>query len=96
LFKYTLSFAPLPAMMSDDWEEAKRLLDEAVQLLPEEPLIVSLRGLFFALTKGRTGTQVLSPSLCQSKVLWARTPHVLSDRVHSRGARETPSSIRMA
>lgn len=43
-------FAPLPAMVSDDWTEAKRLLDEAMQLLPEEPLIVSLRGLFFALT----------------------------------------------
>ena len=48
--KYPLYFAPLPAMMSDDWKEAKRLLDEAMQLLPEEPLIVSLRGLFFALT----------------------------------------------
>jgi DNA-binding winged helix-turn-helix (wHTH) protein/tetratricopeptide (TPR) repeat protein len=51
--KYPLYFAPLPAMMSDDWKEAKRLLDEAMQLLPEEPLIVSLRGLFFALT-GKT------------------------------------------
>ena len=48
--KYPLYFAPLPAMMSEDWKEAKRLLDEAMQLLPEEPLITSLRGLFFALT----------------------------------------------
>ncbi|HEY1471559.1 MAG TPA: winged helix-turn-helix domain-containing protein [Candidatus Acidoferrum sp.] len=48
--KYPLYFAPLLAMMTGDWKEAKRLLDEAMQLLPQEPLIVSLRGLFLALT----------------------------------------------
>jgi tetratricopeptide (TPR) repeat protein len=36
--------------MTQDWKEAKALLDEAVQLLPEEPLIVSLRGVYHALT----------------------------------------------
>ena len=35
-------------------QQAKVLLDEAVQLLPEEPLIVSLQGVFHALT-GREG-----------------------------------------
>jgi tetratricopeptide (TPR) repeat protein len=49
--KYPAYFAPLPAMTSDDWKESKRLLDEAMQLLPEEPPIVSLRGLFFTLTE---------------------------------------------
>jgi DNA-binding winged helix-turn-helix (wHTH) protein/TolB-like protein/tetratricopeptide (TPR) repeat protein len=48
--KYPVYFAPQPAMMSGDWKEAEALLDEAAQLLPEEPLIVSLRGLFYALT----------------------------------------------
>jgi DNA-binding winged helix-turn-helix (wHTH) protein/tetratricopeptide (TPR) repeat protein len=48
--KYPIYFAPQPAMMSGDWKEAKALLDEALQLLPEEPLIVSLQGVFFALT----------------------------------------------
>ena len=38
------------AMMTGDLKEAKILLDEAVQLLPEEPLIVSLQGVFYALT----------------------------------------------
>jgi DNA-binding winged helix-turn-helix (wHTH) protein/tetratricopeptide (TPR) repeat protein len=47
--KYPVYFAPQPAMMTGDWEEAKRLLDEAIQLLPEEPLIISLQGLFYAL-----------------------------------------------
>ena len=42
--------APQPAMMTGDWKEAKALLSEAVQLLPEEPMIVSLQGLLYALT----------------------------------------------
>jgi DNA-binding winged helix-turn-helix (wHTH) protein/tetratricopeptide (TPR) repeat protein len=52
--KYPLYFAPQPAMMTGDLKEAKILLDEAVQLLPEEPLIVSLQGVFYALT-GKEG-----------------------------------------
>ena len=48
--KYPVYFAPLPAMMTGDWKEAKALLDEAAQLLPQEPMIVSLLGLFYALT----------------------------------------------
>jgi Flp pilus assembly protein TadD len=43
-------------MMTGDWKEAKVLLDEAVQLLPEEPLIVSLLGVFYALTGRGAGT----------------------------------------
>ncbi|MFZ0211201.1 MAG: winged helix-turn-helix domain-containing protein [Candidatus Acidiferrales bacterium] len=48
--KYPAYFAPQPAMMTGDWKEAKARLDEAVQLLPEEPLILSLQGVFYALT----------------------------------------------
>jgi len=48
--KYPVYFAPQPPMMEGDWKEAKLLLDKAMQLLPEEPLIVSLLGLFYALT----------------------------------------------
>lgn len=51
--KYPLYFAPQPAMMTGDWKEAKALLDEALRLLPEEPLIISLEGVFYAL-KGKT------------------------------------------
>jgi DNA-binding winged helix-turn-helix (wHTH) protein/tetratricopeptide (TPR) repeat protein len=46
--KYAIYFAPQPAMMAKDWNEAKALLDEAVQLFPEEPLIVSLLGVYWA------------------------------------------------
>jgi DNA-binding winged helix-turn-helix (wHTH) protein/TolB-like protein len=52
--KYPVYFAPQLAMMTGEWKEAKTLLDEAHQLLPEEPLIASLQGLFFAMT-GKEG-----------------------------------------
>jgi TolB-like protein len=47
--KYPVYFAPQPAMMTGRWKEARLLLDEAVQLLPQEPLIASLRGVYHAL-----------------------------------------------
>jgi len=49
-------------MMTEDWKQAKGLLEEALQLLPEEPLITSLQGVFYALT-GR-GEQALD---CMAK-----------------------------
>jgi DNA-binding winged helix-turn-helix (wHTH) protein/tetratricopeptide (TPR) repeat protein len=52
--KYPVYYAPQLAMMTGDWKEAKTLLDEAVHLLPEEPLIGSLLGVFYALT-GKAG-----------------------------------------
>jgi DNA-binding winged helix-turn-helix (wHTH) protein/tetratricopeptide (TPR) repeat protein len=48
--KYPVHFAVQLALMTGDLTEAKTLLDEAVQLLPEEPLIVSLQGVFYAMT----------------------------------------------
>jgi len=51
--KYPIYFAPQLPIMAGDWKEAKLLLDEAMQLLPEEPLIVSQLGVFYALT-GKT------------------------------------------
>jgi DNA-binding winged helix-turn-helix (wHTH) protein/tetratricopeptide (TPR) repeat protein len=53
--KYAIYFAPQPAMMTGDWKEARMLLDEAFSLLPEEPLIVSLQGVLFALTGNKKG-----------------------------------------
>jgi len=48
--KYAIYFAPQPAMMIGNWKEARNLLDEALQLLPDEPLIISLQGVFYSLT----------------------------------------------
>jgi tetratricopeptide (TPR) repeat protein len=49
--KYAVYFALQVAIMTGDWKEAQVLLDEALQLSPEEPLIISLQGVFYALTK---------------------------------------------
>ena len=46
--KYALYFAPQPAMARGDWAEAERLLDEAVTLVPDDPLTISLQGLLHA------------------------------------------------
>ena len=48
--KYAIYFAPQPAMMTGDWNEAGTLLEEAALLLPEDPLIISLQGVLYALT----------------------------------------------
>jgi DNA-binding winged helix-turn-helix (wHTH) protein/tetratricopeptide (TPR) repeat protein len=48
--KYPVYFAPQPPMMTGDWKEAKLLLDEAMKLVPEDPIVISLLGLFYALT----------------------------------------------
>src|SRR5206468_7593715 len=48
--KYAIYFAPQPAMIREDWEEAQALIDEATQLLPDEPLIISLQGVLHAMT----------------------------------------------
>jgi hypothetical protein len=48
--KYIGYFAAQHALMSSDWKEAKAQLDEEIQIFPEEPLIVSLMGVYWALT----------------------------------------------
>ena len=48
--KYPVYFASQLAMMTEDWNEAKVLLDQAVELLPQEPLTISLLGVYYALT----------------------------------------------
>jgi DNA-binding winged helix-turn-helix (wHTH) protein/tetratricopeptide (TPR) repeat protein len=48
--KYPVYFAVQLALMTGDLKEARSLLDEALQLLPEEPLIFSLQGLYYAST----------------------------------------------
>jgi DNA-binding winged helix-turn-helix (wHTH) protein/TolB-like protein/tetratricopeptide (TPR) repeat protein len=47
--KYPAYFAPLPAIMTGRRKEAEILLDDASRLAPEEPLIISLRGVLHAL-----------------------------------------------
>jgi len=48
--KYVTYFAAQHALLTSDWAQAKALLDEAIQAFPEEPLTVSLMGMYWALT----------------------------------------------
>jgi DNA-binding winged helix-turn-helix (wHTH) protein/tetratricopeptide (TPR) repeat protein len=48
--KYAIYFAPQPALFAGDWKHAKTLLEEAASLVPDEPMIVSLQGVYHALT----------------------------------------------
>ena len=48
--KYPVYFAAQLALMTGDLKEARTLLDQAAQLLPEEPLIASLEGVYYAST----------------------------------------------
>ncbi len=48
--KYAIYFAPQPALLTGDWSRAKTLLEEAAGLLPDDPMIVSLQGVYHAFT----------------------------------------------
>jgi DNA-binding winged helix-turn-helix (wHTH) protein/tetratricopeptide (TPR) repeat protein len=48
--KYAIYFAPQPALMTGDWKEANALLEEALLAAPDDPIIISLQGVFYALT----------------------------------------------
>jgi DNA-binding winged helix-turn-helix (wHTH) protein/tetratricopeptide (TPR) repeat protein len=47
---YAIYFAPQPALRTGHWQEAKALLDEALALVPEDPIIISMYGVYHALT----------------------------------------------
>jgi DNA-binding winged helix-turn-helix (wHTH) protein/tetratricopeptide (TPR) repeat protein len=66
--KYPIYFAPQLEMITGNLKEAKSLLDEAVKLLPEEPLIVGLHGVFYALAgKGEKALDCLTKALASPK-----------------------------
>ena len=46
--KYVIYFAAQHALMTGEWTQAKALLDEAIESTPEDPLIASLSGVYWA------------------------------------------------
>jgi DNA-binding winged helix-turn-helix (wHTH) protein/Tfp pilus assembly protein PilF len=48
--KYPIYFAPHLAILMGEWEEAKSLLAKAAALVPDEPMICSLQGVWHAAT----------------------------------------------
>jgi tetratricopeptide (TPR) repeat protein len=73
--KYPLYFAPYPAMMTGDWKEATRLMDEALSLVPSEPLIVSLQGLLHALMGNRDAAIECVTHACSSPRSFGHAHH---------------------
>ena len=73
--KYPVYFGPQLAMMTGDMKEAKILMDEAARLLPEEPLIASLEGLFYALTGKESRALDCMTTACASPKSFGHTHH---------------------
>jgi DNA-binding winged helix-turn-helix (wHTH) protein/tetratricopeptide (TPR) repeat protein len=73
--KYAIYFASQPAMMTGDWDEAKPLIEEAVRLLPEDPLIISLQGVFFALTEKKAQALDSMTRACASPKSFGHAHH---------------------
>jgi DNA-binding winged helix-turn-helix (wHTH) protein/Flp pilus assembly protein TadD len=73
--KYALYFAPFPAMMTGDWKEATRLMEEALQLVPNDPLIVSLQGLLYALVGNGDAAIECVTRACSNPKSFGHTHH---------------------
>ncbi len=73
--KYALYFAPYPPMMDGDWEEAQRLLDEAAQAVPNDPLIVSLQGQLHALKGNKDAAIECVTRACSSPKSFGHSHH---------------------
>ncbi|HEY4053501.1 MAG TPA: winged helix-turn-helix domain-containing protein [Terriglobales bacterium] len=66
--KYARCFDPQTAMMTGDFEEASRKIDEALKILPEEPLIISLQGTLHALMgKGEAALDCINKACANPK-----------------------------
>ena len=73
--KYAIYFAPQPAMMTGDWKTAKALIREALQRLPEEPLIISMQGVLHALTGRRQEALDCMTRACASPKSFGHAHH---------------------
>lgn len=90
--KYAIYFAPFPAMMTGDWREASRLLDETLQLLPNEPLVHQLTRPTHALMGNRDAAMECVTRACSSPKSFGRahpTYHQIAWTLALTGNRET-------
>ena len=90
--KYSLYFAPYPAMMTGDWKEASRLMEEALQLVPNDPLIISLQGLLHALIGNGEAAIACVTKACSSPKSFGHahhTYHQIACTLALTGRRET-------
>ena len=90
--KYSLYFAPYPAMMTGDWNEASLLMEEALQLVPNDPLIISLQGLLHALMGNGEAAIACVTRACSSPKSFGHahhTYHQIACTLALTGRRET-------
>jgi tetratricopeptide (TPR) repeat protein len=90
--KYPLYFAPYPAMMTADWKEANRLMEEALQLVPNEPLIVSLQGVLHAMMGNHDAAIECVTRACSSPKSFGHAHHTyyqIAGTLALTGRRET-------
>ena len=73
--KYALYFAPIPAMMTGEWKEATRLVDEALKLVPNDPLIISSQGLLHALMGNQDAAIECVTRACSSPKSFGHAHH---------------------
>jgi DNA-binding winged helix-turn-helix (wHTH) protein/tetratricopeptide (TPR) repeat protein len=74
--KYPLYFGPQPAMAVGDWQEAQSLLEEALSLLPEDPMIISLQGLFHALREQEGQALACMNQACANPKSFGHAHHI--------------------
>jgi DNA-binding winged helix-turn-helix (wHTH) protein/tetratricopeptide (TPR) repeat protein len=66
--KYPLYFSALLAISTGDWKAARAALDRAAEILPEEPLILSLQALYFArIGKSKRALECVSAACASPK-----------------------------
>ena len=73
--KYPLYFAPQAALMKGKWKQAQALLDQALKFLPDEPMIFSLQGLFFALTGKKQAALKCMARACENPRTFGHAHH---------------------
>lgn len=73
--KYAIYFGVQPALMTGDWKSAKVLLSEASQLLPDEPLTISLQGVLHALMGRREQALECITKACASPKSFGHAHH---------------------
>jgi DNA-binding winged helix-turn-helix (wHTH) protein/tetratricopeptide (TPR) repeat protein len=73
--KYPLYFAPYAAMMAGDWKEASLLMEEALRLVPNDPLIISSQGLLHALMGDGEAAIDCVTRACSSPKSFGHTHH---------------------
>jgi len=73
--KYPLYFAAQRAMITGELKEARALLEEAMRLLPEDSLIVSLQGVFHALQGEESHALDCLTAACAAPKSFGHTHH---------------------